>query len=197
LQKRIKEYDLVLAKADEGEALILLSKTDYREKVLDFLRNANATPSKYKFTEYNSSVRAVLDKQSRIFRNNGEFLKQMAVAVPRIFGQIKMQKVGQPIRLVVAYYTHPSFKLPKFLAIWFKEASNFIPKYTVPNSATLVQNLKSRTFPVGSRLISFDAVNMYNNVPVQFTIDIMASHHRNQQIHKDTIDEFKALMMIC
>ena len=197
LQQRIKEQNLVLAKADKGEALILLSKTNYSDEVLEFLHKANATPLRYKFTEYNTKIRAVLDKPSQIFGNKGEFLKQMVVAVPRIYGQIKMHKAGQPIRPVVAYYTHPSFKLAKFLATWFKESAGFSPRYTVLNSVALVQELKMRTFPLGSRLVSFDDVNMYTNVPVQLTIDIMVSHLRNQQIHQDAIDEFKVLMKLC
>ena len=165
---------------------------------MDFLQSANATPCRYPFTQHNIDIRALLDKKtSLIFGTRGESLKQMCVAIPRIYGQLKIHKANHPIRPVIAYYTDPLYKLAKFLACWFKQATNFAPAKATKNSIELAQDLKDRSFPPDSRLISMDAVSMYTRIPVRYTIDCTLNHLRRVNIQQDIINEFEKLITIC
>ena len=121
----------------------------------------------------------------------------MCVATPRLYGQLELHKQGQPIRPVVAYYTAPTYKLAKYLAIWFKEVTGYVSSYTIKNSIELANKLQGLSFPRGSRLISFDAVSMFTRIPVKYTIDIMLEFLKKAAIQQEIIDEFHKLIKLC
>ena len=104
---------------------------------------------------------------------------------------------GYPIPPVVAYYTDPSYRLSKYLAWWFRETANFTSKRSILNSTTLAHELDDRVFPLGSRLVSFDAVSMFTRIPVQYTIDLVVNNLCNRQLPQNIIDEFKTLIQLC
>ena len=108
-QRRLKLLDLVIAKADKGETLVILNRLDYVNQIHQFLEQSGATPMRYKFTERNEAIRSILaNKNSLLFGNEGEKLTQMCVATPRLYGQMKLHKTGNPIRPVISSYTDPS-----------------------------------------------------------------------------------------
>jgi len=107
----------------------------------------------------------------------------------RLYVQIKLHKIGYPIRPVVSYFTDPTFLVAKYLAIWFREISGFNPRHTIKNSIEFANDLKQKTFPPGSRLFSFDVVSMFTHIPVFYTIEIM--------VYPEIIEEFKNLITIC
>ena len=158
-------------KADKGGTLIILPCSG---KVLDFLHVSGAAAICYKFTEYNESTRAVLAKKSGIFGNKGESLKVMCPLTPLLF--------GHPIRPVVAYYTDPSFLLSKYLAWWYKEMANFCPKRSILNSINLAREQNEQVFPLGSHLVSFNTVNMFTRISVQYSINLTVNHLHNQKL---------------
>ena len=47
LQKRLQHQNLVIAKADKGESLVILSRSDYDEKMIEFLNTPDAKPIKF------------------------------------------------------------------------------------------------------------------------------------------------------
>lgn len=197
LQRRVQQQDLVIVKADKGETLIILSRTNYEEKMLDFLNRSGAKPSNFNLANYNKEIRAAIKCSTLVIRNQGKDLLQMCVATPRLYGQIKLHKKDHPIRPVVAYFSDPAFHLSKYLAKWFRTLAAFDPQHTVKNSIELAKDLKKKSFPPTSRLLSFDAVSMFTKIPVLYTIDIMISHLQNQNIHPNVIAEFKNLITLC
>ena len=168
LRKRLKQQNLALMKADKGETLIIMNRADYNKKVWDFLTQAGAKPIRYAFTDYNEKIRAILEKTSLIFGSVGKDLKVMNASKPRLYGQLKLHKKNQPIRPIVAYYTHPAYNIAKRLAKWFKFVTDFKPRYTIKNSLELAADLKGKCFPPSATLFSVDAVAMYTRIPVRY-----------------------------
>jgi len=91
-------------------------------------------------------MRSPLDTKSLIFGTKGDSLKVMCVAPPRLYGLLKLHKDNQPIRPVVAFYSHPSFKVAGFLAEWFTLISEFSPKHKIKNSIIFANELSKLQF---------------------------------------------------
>lgn len=124
-------------------------------------------------------------------------LFQMSYSVPRLCGQLKTHKTNMSIRPVVACYSSPNFKVSKYLGTWFKFFSNFEPRFTVLNSTVLNNDLVGKTFCMGSRLIFFDLVNMFNTIPIKETIDLMCDWLKKMNWEDEVIAEFRGLITLC
>ena len=55
-QQRLKLLDLVIAKADKGETMVILNWLDYVNQIHQFLEQSIATPMRYKFIEHNEAI---------------------------------------------------------------------------------------------------------------------------------------------
>ena len=62
IKEKLKRDGLIMAKADKGEALVLITKDQYEQKLLDFLHQAGASPTDYKFSTQNESIRGKIRK---------------------------------------------------------------------------------------------------------------------------------------
>ena len=79
------------------------------------------------------------------------------------------------MRPVVLYISTPTYKLAKYLDMWFKNATGFHPPFSVMNSIELSEIL-TQEFPIpppGSVLVSFDVVGLYPYVPFSPTCERM------------------------
>ena len=74
------------------------------------------------------------------------------------------------MRPIVHFISAPTYNLCKHLNKWFRSNANFQPTYTIKNSLDLIDKISERDIPSGSILVSFDAVDLYNNVPIKFSV---------------------------
>ena len=156
------------------EALIILDQATYDKKMLNFLTQSGAKSLRYPFTDYNETMRAMLEKKSTLFNSKtGESFKVIRVVPPRIYGQVKLHKNDHPIRPVIAFCTHPSYKIAAFLADWFKGITTFSPQYAIKNSILLADELCKKRFSKGSILFSIDEISMFTRILVKFTTALM------------------------
>lgn len=93
--------------------------------------------------------------------------------VPALYGQIKTQKTGYPIRPVIDSYTHPAFLLSRLLSNWLKTVADYVSTHSIKNSSTFAWYLQDKKFPLSFTLVSFDIVNKYSNISVMCAINVM------------------------
>ena len=114
------EHNLVLVKLDKGEALIILTRAQYDDKINHFLQTAAATCTTFSLTSHNSAVRSAIRSSHLIVpKDHHERLLVSNYDPPKFHGRIKIHKLDHPIRMVVAFFTDFSYKLAKYLAQWF------------------------------------------------------------------------------
>jgi len=140
---------------------MLMNRPQYEQKILDFLTSAQAVCIPSPFRAYNAVVRSAINNAKFVITGKRQHLLQMNASLPQLYGQKKLHKPNLSIRPVVAFFSDPSYKLARFLVGVFKCVSNFKPQFPVTNSIELTSLLKSRNFPVGSILVSFDIVSMF------------------------------------
>jgi len=147
-----------------------MERTQYDQKVLQFLASSGATQIRSPFTSYNNEIRVAINTAEYILPEKPSSLLQMNSSLPKIYGQVKLHNEGLPIRPVVAFFTDPSFKLAKQLSTWFCGVSGFTPKYTVKNSAQLTAKLCDTKFPAGSKLVMFTKIPVSRAIPLMIEI---------------------------
>ena len=186
---------MVLAKADKGDAIVILTSKQYNEKMLSFLQSSNATRTTFGLKRHNDEVKAAIKNTSFLFGSDmHDKLIQMVSSLPQLYGQIKVHKPEAPIRPVVASITAPTYRLAKFLAQWFRSVTGFVGTYSIKNSIELVSKLNQTKFPEGSILVSFDVQSMYTCISVQLSIKLMITLLQQKNIPADIINEFRKLV---
>ena len=78
-----------------------------------------------------------------------------------------------PIRPVVNNISAPNHKLSKIIAKKLKEIIHLENKFTIKNSYELIEKLKNIKICNSTNLASFDITNLYTNIPIDRTINII------------------------
>lgn len=178
--------------------MVIMKTSDYEQKIHDFLTLSNAQVFNFNFKEHNNNVRKAISESKYVITSESmrKALKQMCASVPKLCGQIKIQKTGLPIRPVVAFYSDPTYLLAKFLGQWFIQRVEFKPNCTIKDSVQLASSIQGHLFSRSTILVSFDIVSMYTKIPVPFTIDLMVKMLYDRGCDKDTIQDFQKLITI-
>lgn len=168
LRQKLDKNNLIICKADKGNTVTILDKSDYIQKVENFLSENQLTKLKkdptYMFQlELSQVLRSctLLVDQSESFR-----YKSMNPEAPILYGLPKLHKPNIPIRPVVSYTTAPTYRLCKFLNTYIRELLEFQPKYGVKNSIELIHKIQNFEPQDRDMLISFDVCSLFTSIPV-------------------------------
>lgn len=201
ISKKIKDNNLTFTKADKGNSLVCLHSIQYKNKMQDILNTLNITELKKDPTKiFLKEIKDNMDVNSSIlFATTFEIrrLIPMNPRPPEMYGLVKLHKEDHPMRPVVSYVNSPSGILSKFLNHKFKELSNFSPKHTVKNSIDLVQKLSKISNTNKFKLISFDIVNMYPNIPTNECAPLIKESLTKNNINPLITLELHKLFEIC
>lgn len=103
-------------------------------------------------------------------------MKMIKPKAPQLKGRMKTHKLNIPIRPVVNYRNAPCYKLAKFLNYKLKSYMTFGNNYSLLNNYELINKIKDVQIPNNSVFISFDITNMYSNVPIKETLQIISQN---------------------
>ena len=84
-----------------------------------------------------------------------------------------MHKIGIPIRPVINNRTAPAYKLANHLTKILDQYITLYNRYTVTNSINLANDLTHLKIHENHRLITFDIKDLYVNIPVAETLNII------------------------
>lgn len=156
---------MILTKADKGQAITILKREDYIDKVEDFistsgaeLLSSNPTP------KFQKQILNTLNQFSNNLQKNRYSLRIMNPQVPILYGLPKLHKSGIPIRPVVSYVNAPAYKICKYLNNILK--GMFTSKFSVKNSIELTNSLQNIKIQNSYKLISFDVKNLFPSIPL-------------------------------
>lgn len=116
---------------------------------------------------------------------------------PRLYGQPKIHKAGVPIRPIVSFISSPTYKLARFLNIWFKEHTDFQSGYSISNSKELTDKIYDCSTPPDSILCSFDVVGLFTNVPLAPTLERIHDILLEASVPTPAAEEFVLLLKTC
>ncbi len=122
--KALKELkmnnDIVICKADKGNAIVIFNKCDYISKMKLILNNRQFTHTnkcllKEKEAEMNKLIRE-LEKNKIIDQNLFWKLHSTSSNIPTLYGQPKIHKPGLPMRPIISSIGAYNYSLSKYLA---------------------------------------------------------------------------------
>ena len=193
-------------KQDKGRGVVILDRSKYMEKCLSILSTSQFAEINHDTTTYiEGKVQRTLIK---IKNKLPPFVYSKIYppgSLPRKFyGTAKLHNVPNngtveqlPLRLIISNIRTATYDLAKYLAQLLKPLSEL--QYTIKNSKTITKRLKKMTIPPEYKMVSFDVVSLFINIPLDETIDIIIKHiYDNKEINTDAPKkEMRELLHLC
>ena len=182
LQSLSRDKSIKVCSFDKGNGLVILNSSDYYKK-LDAIVN-DAT----KFTIITPEPQKphpVIKKQNSVIYHINTYMKGhvdeeiLSEIVPsgaqpgKLYGLCKVHKEGYPLRPVISMLNTPEYKLAKYLDTFIKP--NIPISFSCDSTDKFLDNLKSFSIQPDIKVVSFDVVSLYTNIPLIETIDIIAN----------------------
>jgi hypothetical protein len=147
----------MITQANKGKTIVIIYKQDYNNKVHTSLseNKFQAIPDN-PTNKYQKQITQAI-KQCNLIINKGQtkHLTQRNPTPPTLKAQLKLYKVGKPIRPVINNRSAPSYKATKKLNS-ILQYLNLDNCYTITNSSTLAQDLTKLNINKQHRLITLD-----------------------------------------
>ena len=180
----MNQKNVQIVKADKGNRVVVLGKTDYDEKMMDHINTGpyrlinnplNATIRD--FPETVKSLRTIDERISMKWSNSNP-------TVPRLYGLPKIYKSGPlKMRPIASNVSATTELLAKWLVDTFREIGP-VDGFAVKNGLDFVDSLKSTRLKRTESLVSFDIVSMFPNVPVPVAIDFLEERGVNVELEQ-------------
>ncbi|KAG8236082.1 hypothetical protein J437_LFUL015426 [Ladona fulva] len=166
INENIQKNNLVIQKADKGNCVVILNKSDYLSKCSDFIEKAKlkVLPKDPTRLFQNAVKKAV--RECNLF-SQGEITKltYMNLMPPRLYDLPKIHKKDHPIRPVVSGIGALTHKLASKLTLLISSLLKVKPTHTIKNSMDLVQKIKNFKVPHSTKLVSFDVIDLFTSIP--------------------------------
>ena len=122
----------------------------------------------------------------------------------KFYGTAELHKVPNnstvehlQLRPIISNIGTATYDLAKYLAQLLKLLSE--SQYTIKNCKTFTKRLKKMRIPPGYKMVSFDVVSLFTNVPLDETIDIIIKRiYDKKEINTDIPKkEMRELLYLC
>ncbi|KAG8237323.1 hypothetical protein J437_LFUL014488, partial [Ladona fulva] len=172
LNKLRRNTSLVVLPADKGNATVLLTREEYKEKLLHILED-----SAYRLINRDPTD-SIMRKTSSLIRQSGlpeETIRKIrpeAGIPPRLYGLPKIHKDGVPLRPIVSAINSPTYNLAKYLASLLSPLVGHC-EHHITNSTEFVKILPKIHLDPEDIMVSFDVVSLFTRVPLEDTLDLL------------------------
>lgn len=200
IKQKLIDENCIISKADKGQTLIIIPKTDYNNKVLDFIKANNITEIDSDPTnKFNTKLKYTLNNNCKNLFNKSETraLKMMDPNAPSFTGLPKLHKDNIPVRPLVNFTSAPSYRLSKKLDQILRTHIKLENNHSLKNSIEFVNLTESLNINSHQTMASFDIVNLYTNVPIEETLRITKDNLlQNSSLSTQAIDELINILKI-
>ena len=179
LKKLYKNLDIVICKPDKGNAVVILDRSDYDRKVSAILSDVTKFSVDSCCKDLTCKTeKSVIDqlqtllKKGFIDKSCFQKLKPMGSVIPRLYGLPKIHKNDCPIRPILSMSGSPTHGLAQWLANVLQPVSDFVSEFCVPDSFAFANSIRNINLE-NLKMVSFDVVSLFTNVPIRKTVDII------------------------
>ena len=179
-----RDKSIKVCSFDKGNGLVILNSKDYYNK-LDKIINDK---TKFSIIEPNSEkphLHPVIKKQNSVVYHINTYIKPyvdediVSSILPtgsqpgKLYGMCKVHKEGYPLRPVISMLNSPEYKLAKYLDNFIKP--NIPISFSCDSTDLFLDNLKAFSINPNMKVVSFDVVSLFTNIPLIETINIIAN----------------------
>ncbi|CAF0802896.1 unnamed protein product [Adineta steineri] len=181
LLKQLNDKSIVVTRPDKGRGIVLLDRNDYNSKMNEILSDTTkfkSLPDDPTITRENKLIRLLLRLKAQGYISE-EFCKMARPTGSnpgRLYGLPKTHKAGVPLRPVLSSIGTFNYNLAKLLK---EMLSTMIQNEAImKDSFAFVKELRSESLSELSeyKMVSFDIVSLYTNIPLAETINIILDY---------------------
>ena len=180
LKQLSKNKQLVIQKADKGNSVVLLNRTDYIQKMNSIVSDRTKfipldikKGKELSFMEKcERTIRSILDDVTGLTPLTLTGLQPSGSRPGRLYGLSKIHKNGAPLRPILSAIGTPTYALAKFLVPLLRPLTENC--YTVTDSFSFAKEISSIEAK-GLYMTSFDAESLFTNIPLDETVTICTS----------------------
>jgi len=167
----------MIARADKSNSLVILDTEQYDTKVQNFIHsNKFETAPRDPTKNFQTQVRNTINNSKTLIPQDTRWKYiNMNPSAPNFKGLIKIHKTQQPIRPVVNWKNAPAYKLAGLFTREIKRLAPLQNTHNLNNTTDLISKLKDTPTLPHCGLASLDITNLYTNVPVKETRDIISN----------------------
>lgn len=160
--------DLIITTSDKGGVTVAMDATAYSSKVDDILRSdsfrqLNSDPTLTLQNKANKYI-ARLNNLDIIDDVTAKKMKKYNSVPPKLYGNPKVHKEGNPLRPIVSSVNGPINNLAKYLADILSSAYNKENDYYIKDSFHFAEQLNGFVLPCDYVVASLDVVNLFGNL---------------------------------
>ena len=201
-----KNKNISILKQDKGRGVVILNKQTYNNKCNQILQSQQFTsceedPTK---TIEGKVQRAVRKIKPHLTPTEYNKIYPTGSNPGRFYGTAKMHKLKPdhtvedlPLRPIISNIGTATYQLAKYLAKLLSPLAQ--SDYTVTSTDNFINRVRNLVIPLGYKLISFDVVSLFTNVPLEYTIDVAIKRIYNQSlVHTDIpLEDMRKLLLLC
>jgi hypothetical protein len=171
--------EVVVLRADKGNATVVLNTGDYERKIQTLL-----SPDTYKVCTKDPTT-SVERRTNHLLRNCGwskDVVKNLVASEsvpPRLYGLPKIHKEGAPLRPIVSAIGSPTYKLSKYLSNLMQPLIGHSVHH-IRNSAHFIEIIKNIEISTQDLLVSFDVESLFTMVPINETLTLLREHFTSE-----------------
>ena len=190
-----KNKNLVISKADKGNAVVVQNKSDYVKKVKSILEDGN----KFKILDEDPTIDREEKLQKKLyymFKFKNSFgaktyarIRPVGSRSGVMYGLPKIHKKDAPIRPIISSIGTYTYKLAEYLDEILKPISNE-SRYSLKDTfdfCNKIKELNKSTNLKNSIMVSFDVSSLFTNIPTNESIDLIIKKAFNKKYTKDTL----------
>ena len=179
-----KDESIKVCKYDKGKGVTILNSSDYFAK-LDIIVNdkskfieiePNSDINKHPVVIKGNSIKRYINKyikDNERFTNNNNNLT-VGTSPGKLYGLAKVHKSDVPMRPVCSMINTPEHGFAKFLDNIIK--SHIPDEFMLNSTNAFLDDINDFNFLSTDKLVSFDVVSLFTNVPLKETIDLIAEY---------------------
>ena len=207
MKRLSKNKDICLLKQDKGRGIVIIDCNKYVEKGLNILQTDKFTELQEDQTAaFETRVQKCLRKMKKSFdKTTYNTIYPTASRPGRFYGTAKLHKVAEgctnvdqlPIRPIISNIGTATYKTSKYLAKLLAPLAK--SKYTINNTKDFITYTKNLNIGEDEEMVSFDVSNLFTNVPLDFTIDLILKKVYGKRMLKTKLKkpELKELLEMC
>ncbi|XP_045492134.1 uncharacterized protein LOC123691667 [Colias croceus] len=169
-----KNEDIIVLRADKGNATVIMDTSDYNNKMSEILSDEN-TYKKVDKDPTNKVMKQTTDlinKHKTTLNLDTKYLIPSCVKPPKMYGLPKIHKTNTPLRPIVSQIDTPTQKLSQHMSRVLAPLRGNTSAY-VKDSYHFVEILKDLNIANNETMVSFDVQSLFTNLPVTDCINIV------------------------
>ncbi|XP_075975703.1 uncharacterized protein LOC142976300 [Anticarsia gemmatalis] len=190
LSKLRANRDILVLKADKGNATVVMDSEDYDRRI----RNLLSDTSVYKPVSYNPTARVTKRIRSLIKDHEDLFAEDVfqrlarpkCVQPPKLYGLPKVHKESVPLRPIVSQIDSPTYDLAKHIASVLQPLTGKTASF-VKDSRHFVDIIKTMRVEPDEVMVSFDVESLFTNVPIQDCLDVVEMKLRENGLSSEYV----------